>query len=187
MKSVACIAVVACVGCGGPSAVDTCKKSCAKSVACSGGTTTDLANCQSACDSSSSQFGSCTNASDVLSCQNGCLDLQSCTDASKCASGCPKCIVDTGGADMAGSTSSDLAGGSSSDLSGSMQMQFCSAYCAKASGCNGTNEMSCENACNSQMTNIPPCLATCFNNCLSKSCSELNPCIQACGMMPACN
>jgi hypothetical protein len=181
MKLLGFIAALVGVGCSGASAVDTCKRQCAKSIACSGGTTTELANCQQSCDSGAQQaISTCTNASDVLSCQNGCLDLQNCNDVAKCASGCPKCITDSGAVDLAGSSSSaDLA-------VGSMQMQFCSAYCTKASGCTGGNETQCQQACNGQTSNLAPCAYACFNNCLTKSCSELNPCIGACGMMPAC-
>jgi hypothetical protein len=159
--------------CGGaaPSAVNVCKKNCTRTVGCTGGTTTQVMQCQTACDTTGSQqLAGCTNANDILSCLDVCLDQPNCNALASCESGCPKCVRSTGGIDpvtLCNQTCDKLA--------------MCSPGAITASGCK--TQADCAHASGSTCLNADSIVA-CVDNCNKNvQCPDYTTCLQSC---PAC-
>ena len=74
-------------------AVTTCRDGCTKTITCLGGTQGQILDCQNSCDKRSGDNNNCSNANDVLDCQDGCYAKdRSCNDVVSCLGGCPKCV-----------------------------------------------------------------------------------------------
>ena len=166
----------------GPTAVGVCKQGCVKSVGCTGGTTQQITDCQTACDQNAAMLdvSACTNGGDILNCLSGCTS-SNCNDYGKCVGGCPKCVLNAG---------ADLASlGSPNDLSGLNVPVWCADFCTKTIACNihilGATVQECEQTYCLRDGGVPMS-CPCVDGCMTQACAQFPACVSGCSMAGGC-
>jgi hypothetical protein len=122
-----------------------------------------------------------------VSCTNGCLDSPNCNDLAMCLNGCPKCVLQSGGNDLAGGGGTDGGGGGGGDMTAiDPLVASCDTLCEKIAMCNGGTAQTCEmqllNCPNLSMANCTNAAAVsaCWNGCAQGTCNALITCSMAC-------